>query len=97
MSQKLNKFLGGFWPFVTPPVFFWMTAEGILNFGGGEKDILLIIPVTLFSFLYLVIYIFCMKLKVRVINGILLSSFLAFLLLLFLTLLYSQFSGYEGG
>lgn len=35
-------------------LFAWATAEGHLNFGGGEKDILLAGPLLLWSLVYLI-------------------------------------------
>lgn len=35
----------------------WLTMEGYLNFGGGEKDIILALPLLLWSVVYLCCYL----------------------------------------
>jgi hypothetical protein len=44
-------------PLALTPVWAFLIADGYLNFGGGEKDLLLLIPWLLWSFLYLVFFI----------------------------------------
>ena len=53
-----------FWRFILcilplgiTPVLALLIAEGYLNFGGGEKDLLLLIPWILWSILYAIIYV----------------------------------------
>lgn len=40
-------------PLLITVLFAWLTMEGHLNFGGGEKDIFLAIPLLLWSLVYL--------------------------------------------
>jgi len=44
-------------PLGLTPLWGFLIAEGTLNFGGGEKDLLLLIPWLLWSLLYMVIFI----------------------------------------
>ena len=39
-------------PLALVPAFFFATAEGLLNFGGGEKDIILVFPFAVWAILY---------------------------------------------
>jgi hypothetical protein len=49
-------------PLEIAPVLGYLISEGVLNFGGGEKDILLLIPWLVWSLLYAVLFIiFWMK------------------------------------
>jgi hypothetical protein len=66
MTEKLVRAVGGLWPFPLLPVFVWLTAEGFLNFGGGEKDILLVIPLGVFGFIYSIAYFVALRFKLSV-------------------------------
>jgi hypothetical protein len=44
--------LAVFWPYPLVALFFYATAGGYLNFGGGEKDIVLAAPLALLAVLY---------------------------------------------
>jgi len=46
------RLLTGALPLALTPVFVWLVAEGLLNFGGGEKDILLAVPWMLWSVIF---------------------------------------------
>ena len=39
-------------PVIFTVLFGWLTMEGHLNFGGGEKDVFLLIPLLLWSLVY---------------------------------------------
>ena len=39
------------------PILGYLIAEGHLNFGGGEKDLFLLIPWVIWAFIYLLIFI----------------------------------------
>jgi hypothetical protein len=39
------------------PIWGYLIADGCVNFGGGEKDLILLISWTIWSFLYLLIFI----------------------------------------
>lgn len=44
-------------PLALTPIWGYLIAEGYLNFGSGEKDLLLLIPWIYWSFIYLIVYI----------------------------------------
>jgi hypothetical protein len=47
------------WAFVLPVAFFFAVAEGPLSLGGGEKDIVLAVPLALFAVLNTLVGIVC--------------------------------------
>ena len=57
-------------PLGITPLITSLIAEGYLNFGGGEKDLLLIIPWVLWSVIYAIIYIVQWIKKTKTIRGI---------------------------
>lgn len=44
-------------PLALTPLLGFLIADGYLNFGGGEKDLLLLIPWILWSLLYLIFFL----------------------------------------
>ncbi len=52
ISPRALAIIGWLWPLPALPLFLWLTMEGVLNFGGGEKDILMIVPATFYALLY---------------------------------------------
>ena len=49
-------------PLLMTPVLFYVLAEGILNLGGGEKDIILVFPWLLWSTIFAICsYVFILK------------------------------------
>ena len=48
-------------PLLLTPVLFYLLAEGHLNLGGGEKDILLLIPWIAWSLIYAVSFWVCWR------------------------------------
>lgn len=53
----LMKLFWGVLPLLLSVVLVWLTMEGQLNFGGGEKDVFLAIPLLLWSLTYLCCYL----------------------------------------
>ncbi len=53
---KLGLCLG---PIAVTPLLVLLIAEGYLNFGGGEKDLLLVIPWILWSLVYGIAFAVC--------------------------------------
>jgi hypothetical protein len=43
-------------PLAISPALFFLIAEGHLNFGGGEKDILLLVPWLIWSLIYAIVF-----------------------------------------
>ena len=52
LARAFLALLAVFWPWLLVLVFFYATAEGYLNFGGGEKDIILAAPLALVALFY---------------------------------------------
>jgi len=52
LARALLALLAVFWPWPLVVAFFYATAEGYLNFGGGEKDIILAAPLALMALFY---------------------------------------------
>ena len=46
-------------PLELVPIFFFLTAEGYLNFGGGEKDIFLVFAMLIWAVVYALIFGVC--------------------------------------
>ena len=51
-TRALAGLLATLWPWPLVMAFFYATAEGYLNFGGGEKDIVLALPLGLLALIY---------------------------------------------
>ncbi len=47
----------------------YLIAEGFLNFGGGEKDLLLLIPWMVWSVVYFVLFLIFWKRKFSILKG----------------------------
>ena len=90
------KIIGAIWPLIIFPILLFLTAEGLLDLGGGEKDIVIAIPMLGFTLFYLVSYIILIKKKKRVSIAVLLASTISFLLLVIITLTFAQFLGVRG-
>jgi hypothetical protein len=44
-------------PMLLTPIWGYLIADGYLNFGGGEKDLFLLIPWILWAFMYLLVFL----------------------------------------
>ena len=94
--KLLFKLLLAIAPLLLAVLFAWLVMEGHLNFGSGEKEIFLAIPVLLWAFAYLCCYLVlwwrgselgrCVGLSSGLATGFVVS---AWLLLLFVLLLKS--------
>jgi hypothetical protein len=51
------KALPGIVPLVLTALFGWLLMEGHINFGSGEKDIFLLVPLLFWSLVFLVAYL----------------------------------------
>jgi len=92
----IAKVIGAVWPLVIFPILLFFTIQGTLDIGGGEKDIVIAIPMLVFALFYLVSYMILIKKKKRVFIAVMLSSFISFLSLIIITLVFSQFLGVRG-
>jgi hypothetical protein len=52
LGHRVGRILTAFAPLIVTPALGWATNEGYLNFGGGEKDIILLIPWVLWSMIF---------------------------------------------
>jgi hypothetical protein len=57
VGKTLGKLILSIMPVLLTPVWGYLIADGYINFGGGEKDLLLLIPWIVWSLIYLVIFI----------------------------------------
>lgn len=53
MSKFLGKLVLCMLPLALTPIWGYLISDGYLNFGGGEKDLLLLLPWLIWSFIYL--------------------------------------------
>lgn len=56
MERWIVKFALCLLPLAVVPAFFFAIAEGLLNFGGGEKDIILMFPMAFWALLYAITF-----------------------------------------
>ena len=73
MSQAPLRLVAAFAPLAATPVLSHLINNGTLNFGGGEKDIIVIVPWLAWSALYAVFSIIYWRKK----RGLVGSTFLA--------------------
>ena len=92
----IAKVIGAVWPLVIFPILLFFTIQGTLDIGVVEKDIVIAIPMLVFALFYLVSYMILIKKKKRVFIAVMLSSFISFLSLIIITLVFSQFLGVRG-
>ncbi|MGR9072183.1 MAG: hypothetical protein ACU833_03850 [Gammaproteobacteria bacterium] len=92
----MKSLFSALFPLLIMPLLGWLIAEGRLNFGGGEKDVLLLFPWLVFSVVYLAAFIVCRIKQKSVSAGIGISALFSagFLACLWLGLyLYLGFRG----
>jgi len=53
----MGRFLVAVMPLLLTLLFAWLTMEGHLNLGAGCKDIVLVVPIMIWSLVFLVCYI----------------------------------------
>jgi hypothetical protein len=63
-----------FLPLAFTPVWGFLIADGYLNFGGGEKDLLLLFPWLIWSLIYLVIFVICWLKRLSIKRGLAYSA-----------------------
>ena len=87
------KILGAVWPLIIFPIFIYLTIQGTFDLGGGEKDVVIAIPLLAFTLFYLISYVVCVKKKKRTFIAVMLSAGISLLLLFIITLLFAQLLG----
>ncbi|UCG07787.1 MAG: hypothetical protein JSV83_03810 [Desulfobacterales bacterium] len=77
-------------PLSMTPLWGYLIAEGYLNFGGGEKDLFLLIPWIFWSLIYAIVFVFFWLRKATIIKTLVWSVcsatglvFLTWLVMLF--------------
>jgi hypothetical protein len=85
-------------PLALTPLLAHLISDGYLNFGGGEKDLLLLIPWLIWSVIFLAVFIVTWIKKVSIITGILYSGAISTfaLLLIWLILFILSSAGLSG-
>ena len=57
MINFLGKLILCLAPMLLTPVWGYLIADGYLNFGGGDKDLFLLVPWVVWAFIYLLIFL----------------------------------------
>ena len=57
MVKFFRKFILCLFPLLLTPIWGYLIADGYLNFGGGEKDLFLLVPWMTWAFIYFLIFI----------------------------------------
>lgn len=63
-----------FLPLAITPVLGFLIADGYLNFGGGEKDLLILIPWLIWTLIYLLIFVISWIKRVSIKRGLTYSA-----------------------
>lgn len=92
----VTKILGAIWPLVIFPFIIWLNLIGHLNFGAGDKDILLAVPMLIYSVVYVVCYFILIRRKQKTYFAVITSSLVSFMFLILITLIFSKFMGVGG-
>ncbi|HSG30143.1 MAG TPA: hypothetical protein VLB82_01205 [Thermodesulfobacteriota bacterium] len=87
------KIIGAIWPLIVFPAVLFLTIQGTLDLGGGEKDIVIAIPMLAFTLIYLVSYVILTKKKKRTFIAVMLSAGISLVLLFVITLVFAQLLG----
>ena len=84
------KIIGAIWPLIVFPAVLYLTIQGTIDLGGGEKDIVIAIPMLAFTLIYLVSYVILAKKKKRTFIAVMISAGISLVLLFVLTLGFAQ-------
>jgi len=57
-------------PLALTPLWAFLISDGYLNFGGGEKDLLLLIPWLIWSVIYMIIFVVSWIKKLSIKKGL---------------------------
>ena len=61
-------------PLAVSPLLLFLIADGYLNFGGGEKDIILMFPWVVWSVAYAIVFAVCWARKLPARRGLLFAA-----------------------
>ncbi len=89
------KVIGAIWPLIIFPSVLYLTIQGQLDLGGGEKDVVIAIPMLAFTLFYLISYFILIKKKKRTYIAVILSAGIALLLLFVITIVFAQLLGVQ--
>jgi hypothetical protein len=70
MLKWLGKLVLCVGPLALSPLLLFLIADGYLNFGGGEKDIILMLPWVLWSLVYAIVFAVCWGRKLPLRRGL---------------------------
>jgi len=68
MNRMMTKVIVILTPLLMTPLMAYLLSEGIIGFGGGEKDVLLLIPYIIWSVIYLIAGILFRKKSIRLMS-----------------------------
>ncbi len=74
-------------PTALTPLLAYLIADGTLNFGGGEKDLVLLLPWLVWSFIYMVCFIVLWIKRVSLLKSLVISGVIALLIIVVLWLI----------
>lgn len=90
------RILGAIWPIIIFPIIIALNIMGLLDFGAGEKDIVLAVPMLAFSLFYIVSYLIIIKKKQKTYVAVITSSLVSFFFLVLITLIFAKTMGVRG-
>ncbi len=95
MKHRILRTAICIFPFAVTPLLAYLIAEGLLNFGGGEKDLLLLIPWLIWSAIFLVVFIITWIKRLSIKMGIVYSVAISIsaMLLIWLIMFIISFAG----
>jgi hypothetical protein len=82
MKNALIRIIIGIFPLALTPLLAFLISDGYLNFGGGEKDIILLIPWVIWSFLFLILFIITWIKKFSMKKSLIYSAAVSLLLII---------------
>ena len=87
MKNALFRIGIGIFPLALTPLLARLIADGYLNFGGGEKDLILLIPWVIWSALFLILFIITWIKKLSIKKGLIYSAGLSLLVIILIWLI----------
>ncbi len=97
IPEALYRIPAALLPLVLTPLFVWLIGEGYLDFGGGEKDLIMVFPWLLWSIFFLVAFLVCWRRKVTFGRSLVLSVVVASGCLALAFIILYLFVGYQVG
>lgn len=82
------------WPYILLIVMGYLILEEVVSLGGGEKDLLVIIPGMAFTCFYTVSYFILFR-KVSLVKTVLYSAIISFFLLAVFVIFFPDFTGIQ--